>query len=144
MKPPQLFKYAKKFEPLRFIKFCLVGLTGTLINMGLVWALTEHAGLPYLISAAIAIETSIVSNFTFHDFFTFSDRHSPTANIFFRRLLRYNLISLVGLLINLGVLWFFTELVGLHYLLSNLFGIISATLWRYLLNLRWTWRQENT
>ncbi len=145
MKLAQAFKCAKrKIDPLRLIKFCLVGLTGTLINMGLLWLLTEYARFPYLISAVIAIETSIISNFTFHDFFTFSDRRSPTLKVFLGRLLKYNLISLVGLAINMGVLWLLTEMVDLYYLLSNLFGIISATLWRYFLNLRWTWGQEST
>ena len=144
MKSAQVFQYVKrKINPLRLIKFSLVGLTGTLINMGLLWLLTEYARFPYLISAVIAIETSIISNFTCHDFFTFSDRHSPTMKIFLRRLLKYNLISLVGLAINMGVLWLLTELADLYYLLSNLFGIISATLWRYFLNLRWTWKEEN-
>jgi len=129
-----------KFDLLRFVKFCVVGSTGTLINMGLLWGLTEFVGLPYLISAAIAIEISIISNFTFHDFFTFRDRHSPTLTIFFRRLLKYNLISLIGLAINMTVLALFTEVIGLYYLLSNLIGIACATLFRYFLNLRWTWR----
>ena len=147
MKLAQVFKYIEyikgKIEPLRLIKFCLVGLTGTLINMGLLWLLTEYARFPYLISAAIAIETAINSNFVFHNFFTFSDRRSPSIKLFFLRLLKYNFISLVGLAINMGVLWLLTEVSGLHYLLSNLFGIISATLWRYFLNLCWTWKEES-
>ena len=144
MKLAQIFKYAeRKTDPLRLIKFCLVGLTGTLINMGLLWLLTEYARFPYLISAAIAIETAINSNFVFHNFFTFSDRRSPSIKLFFLRLLKYNFISLIGLAINIGVLWFLTELAGLYYLLSNLLGIISATFWRYLLSLRWTWKDRN-
>jgi len=130
----------KKFDLLRFIKFCLVGGTGTLINMGLLWLLTEFAGLPYLISAAIGIETSIISNYTFHTFFTFSDRRSSSMKVFFLRLLKYNLVSAGGLAINIGVLWLLTEVAGLYYLLSNLCGIASATLFRYVISLRWTWR----
>ncbi len=143
MRLRQVFGFAKeKFDLIRFVKFCIVGASGTLVNMGLLWLLTEFAGLPYLVSAAIGIETSIVSNFTFHDFFTFSDRRSTTAMVFFRRLLKYNLIGLAGLAINMGVLWVLTELVGLYYLLSNLVGIASTTVSRYILNLWWTWRSE--
>ncbi len=143
MRLRQVFGFAKgKFDLTRFVKFCIVGASGTLVNMSLLWLLTEFAGLPYLVSAVIGIETSIVSNFTFHDFFTFSDRRSTTAMVFFRRLLKYNLISLAGLAINMGVLWALTELVGLYYLLSNLVGIASTTVSRYILNLWWTWRSE--
>jgi dolichol-phosphate mannosyltransferase len=53
---------------------------------------------------------------------------------------KYNLISLIGLAINMGVLWVLTSGLGLFYLLSNLCGIAVATLWRYLFNSWWTWK----
>jgi putative flippase GtrA len=33
-----------------------------------------------------------------------------------------------------------TEVANVHYLISNLIGIIAATLWNYLVNTSWTWR----
>jgi dolichol-phosphate mannosyltransferase len=130
----------RKGELLRFVKFCLVGLSGVLVNMGLLWLLTEFAGLFYLLSAAISIETSILSNFTLNDYFTFRDRRSPTLKSFLSRLVRFNLVSLAGLALNMGVLWLLTEVFGVYYLLSNLCGIVVATLWNYLVNTWWTWR----
>jgi len=130
----------RKGELLRFAKFCLVGLSGVLINMGLLWLLTEFAGLFYLLSAAISIESSILSNFTLNDFFTFPDRRLPGAKSFASRLLKFNLVSLAGLALNMGVLGLLTEVFGVYYLLSNLCGIAVATLWNYLVNTWWTWR----
>jgi dolichol-phosphate mannosyltransferase len=130
----------RKGELLRFLKFCLVGGSGVLVNMGLLWLLTELAGLFYLLSAAISIETSIISNFILNDYFTFRDRRSPTAKSFLNRLLKFNLVSLAGLGLNMGVLWLLTEVFGMYYLLSNLCGIAVATLWNYLVNTWWTWK----
>ena len=130
----------RKGELLRFIKFCLVGLSGVGVNMGLLWLLTERAGLPYLLSAAIGIETSIISNFVLNDFFTFSDRRSPTIKSTMKRLLKFNLVSIAGLAINLGTLWLLTEVFRMYYLVSNLFGIALATLWNYGVNTYWTWK----
>ena len=127
-------------ELTRFLKFCAVGLSGVLVNMGLLWLLTEVAGLFYLLSAAISIETSIISNFLLNDYFTFPDRRSPRAKSFLNRLLKFNLVSLAGLGLNMGVLWLLTEVFGLYYLLSNLCGIAVATLWNYLVNTWWTWK----
>lgn len=127
-------------ELLRFVKFCLVGGSGILINMCLLWVLTELAGLFYLVSSAIAIETAIISNYIFNSYFTFSDRRPENRRVFFVRLLKFNSVSLVGLGINIGVLWFLTEVVGAYYLLSNLAGILAATLWRYIMSISWTWR----
>lgn len=124
----------------RFIKFCLVGGSGVLVNMGLLWLLTEAAGLPYLLSSAISIETAIISNFTLNDFFTFPDRRSPTIRSSLNRLLKFNLVCLGGLAINLGVLWLLTDIFGVYYLISNLVGIAVAVLWNYTINTWWTWR----
>jgi dolichol-phosphate mannosyltransferase len=130
----------RKGELLRFVKFCLVGASGVLVNIGLLWLLTEFAGLFYLLSAAISIETSIVSNFTLNDFFTFTDRRSAGAKSFLYRLVKFNLVSLAGLGINMGILWLLTDILGVYYLLSNLCGIAAATFWNYLVNSWWTWK----
>ncbi len=129
----------RKGELLRFAKFCLVGLSGVLVNMGLLYLLTEFVGLFYLVSAAISIESSIISNFILNNFFTFSDRRSPGVKSFVTRLLKFNLVSLAGLTVNLVVLWLLTDAFGIYYLLSQLVGIAVATMWNYLVNTWWTW-----
>ena len=58
------------------------------------------------------------------------------------RLLKFNLVSAVGIGINMGVLWTCTEVLGIYYLLSNLCGIAAAMLWNFIINLSWTWRQR--
>jgi len=130
----------RKGELLRFAKFCLVGLIGILVNMFLLWLLTEFVGLFYLISAAISIEFSIISNFVLNDFFTFPDRRLPGTKSFFSRLLKFNLVCVAGLGVNMGVLWLLTDALGIYYLISELGGIVAATLWNYLFNTWWTWK----
>jgi len=127
-------------ELTRFLKFCLVGASGMLVNEGLLWILRWFAGLPLALSSAISIETSIISNFTLNDFFTFPDRRAVGTRSFLRRLRQFNVVSLVGLGINIGMLLLLSTVFNLHYLLSNLVGIAVALLWNYLVNLGWTWK----
>jgi len=126
-------------ELARFIKFCLVGLSGVGVNLGLLWLLTEKAGLFYVLSAAISIEASIVSNFLINNFLTFADRRRQGIRALLKHLLRFNIVSLIGVGINLGILWLFTSVFGVYYLASQCIGIIFATLWNYLVNNWWTW-----
>lgn len=130
-------KIVRPFLSRLFVKFCLVGLSGVGVNLGLLWCLTEILGLFYLCSAAISVEISIISNFLLNEFWTFSGhgRSSP-----FGRLLKFNLISLVGLAINLFILALLTEVGGLHYLLSATIAIGIVTAWNYLTNIAYTWR----
>ncbi len=127
-------------EVWRFVKFCLVGLSGVFVNMGLLWLLTEIAGIKYFFSAAVSIESSIVSNFLLNNVFTFGDRRSSGWRETLRRLLKFNLVSLTGLAINMAILVFLTEVIGIYYLVSNAFGIAAAALWNYVLSTWWAWK----
>lgn len=127
-------------EAVRFIKFCLVGGSGVLVNFGLLWLLTEQAGFHYVLSAAIAIETSIITNFLLNNFVTFSDRRASGRKGFFGNMAKFNLVSLGGLLINVAILALLTEVAGFYYMFSNLFGIAGATLWNFFVNNWWTWK----
>jgi dolichol-phosphate mannosyltransferase len=129
----------RKGELVRFGKFCLVGTGGVLVNEGLLWILRQFVGLPLALASAIGIETSIVTNFIFNDYFTFRDRHLQGTKPFLKRLLKFNLVSLAGLGLNIGILLLLTHVFSVHYLLANLCGIVLATLWNYLVNLRCTW-----
>ncbi|MCX8126332.1 MAG: glycosyltransferase family 2 protein, partial [Dehalococcoidia bacterium] len=127
-------------ELLRFLKFCLVGASGVGVNEGLLWLLREFVGLPLPLASAISIESSIISNFTLNDYFTFRDLRVRGLRSFLSRLGKFNLVSLVGLGINMGTLLALTYLLGVHYLVANLAGIALAVMWNYLVNLRWTWK----
>ncbi len=124
----------------RFVRFCLVGGSGVLVNMGLLWFFTEVAGLYYLVASAIAVEFAVINNFLWNDTWTFRDRCSAGGHMRWRRFLKFNLVSLAGLCINVSLLWLFTSHLGVYYLLSNLVGIAAATMWNFLVNSRWTWQ----
>ena len=137
-----LYCLAGSGGPIRFINFCLVGATGTFVCLGLLTLFTEVLGLFYIISSAIGYETSIITNFTLNDIWTFRDRRSPGMRKFLYRGLKFNLVSLVGLGIHMAILWFFTEVVGLFYLISAIFAIAGAMFWNFFINTLWTWRAK--
>jgi len=123
----------------RFARFCLVGASGVLVNMGLLWVLTELAGLYYLLSSVIAVETAIVNNFVWNDVWTFHDRRQPGWLERLKRLVKFNAVSAGGLCINVAVLWLFTDQFGFHYMVANLVGVAAATMWNFFANMKWTW-----
>jgi dolichol-phosphate mannosyltransferase len=127
-------------EPKRFLKFCIVGLSGVGVNIGLLWLLTEFFGLFYLVSAVFSVEASIISNFILNELWTFRDRVTRrSARALLKRMVKFNLTCAVGAAINILVLAALTELLGLYYIVSALFGIGAATLWNYGMSITWTW-----
>lgn len=127
------------FTP-RFVKFCIVGASGVVVNMGLLYVLTEQAGLYYLVSSAIAIECSFVSNFILHELWTWRGVGQPGAGHRLKRLAKFHIVYGIGLGINLSLLYTLTEYVDIYYILSNLIAIGAATLWNFWWSAKWTWR----
>jgi len=123
-------------EHKRFLKFCIVGLSGILVNEGFLWFLTEFAGIFYLLSSLIAIELSIISNFILNDIWTFKKERKGHV---FKRFLKFNFTRVVASIINFGLLWLLTSM-GMNYLIANLIGVAIATLITYLTSIWWVWK----
>ncbi len=121
----------------RLGKFCVVGASGVLVNTALLYVLTEAGGLNHLVSATLATEAAILSNFALNDRWTFRD--VPRNRSWLRRAVQYNLEALGGLLLSIAVLAVLTYLLGIYYLFANFFAIGAATLWNYTVNHHWTW-----
>jgi len=126
-------------EWVKIVRFGLVGLSGIFVNMGLLYALTEIAGLYYLVSAAIAIELSIVNNFIWNDVWTFKSARDLRFGRRIQRFLSFQAVSVGGLAINMVVLYLLAEIAGVYYLVANLAGILIAFAWNYGVNRHYTW-----
>jgi dolichol-phosphate mannosyltransferase len=121
----------------RFLRFGLVGGSGVVVNMGVLYLLTTVGGIHPIVAAILGTEAAIVSNFVLNDHWTFRDA-LPAATCH-ARFLRYNVFALGGMLLSVTTLATLTYGFGLHYLLANLAAIGAATLWNYIANARWTW-----
>jgi len=140
-------------ELFRFIKFALVGGSGIVVNYGLYLILTRFAGFSPLddavtssiisgnLAMVISIETSIITNFILNNYFTFADRNVGGIKALLGRLFNFNLICLIGGLIQIGVANLLAITFGIYDLIAIPIAIIVAMLWNYLLNNWWTWRR---
>ncbi|MDG6988792.1 MAG: GtrA family protein [Nitrososphaerota archaeon] len=123
---------------LNFIKFDVVGIIGVFVNEGL-FLLLLFEGAYYLYADALAIEVSILSNYLLNEFWTFRDRrHGHMV----ARLLKFNGLMLVGLAVNLAILYGLTEYFGVVSGVSNLAGIGAAFLLRYWMSVRFVWMKK--
>lgn len=117
-----------------FARFAAVGATGVAVNMLALLLLHGVAGLPLVLASVAAIELAIIHNFIWNHRWTFGRRDLALTPF-----LRFNAVSLGGLMIATGVLWVLAARGGLHYLAANAAGVIAATCWNFLVNVFWTW-----
>ena len=124
----------------RFLKFAVVGLSGVLVNEGLLAFLTEIHHFNVALAGAIAIETSILTNFLLNNFWTWKDSRKKTFGV---RLIQYHSVSLIAGIINYVILVGLTH-YGWHHLIANLVGIAVGTMINFLLNHHWTFARKAT
>jgi dolichol-phosphate mannosyltransferase len=126
----------------RLLKFGLVGTWGFLVNMFFLWFLTEIAGLYYLFSSILAIEIALVNNYVLNDLWTWRDRGKKGKKEYLKRMLQYHIAASVATLVNIAILWILTQLFGIYYLVSNVFGILCGMTLNYFVNDRWTFKHR--
>ncbi len=110
--------------------------------MGLLFILTRFLSVRLEIASPIAIEVSILSNFTLNNLWTFKKRNTHVP--FWSRLFRYHLVTGLAGIVNYLVLLLLVNSFGLHDMLSNLIGILIGTIITYSLNSLWTWNVRSS
>ncbi|MBD2447263.1 glycosyltransferase [Nostoc sp. FACHB-152] len=128
----------------RFLRFGLVGLSGVFVDMVILYLLSDPTtlALPLTRSKIIAGEIAIFNNFLWNDAWTFADVSMQQQEWHHRlkRFVKFNIICLAGLLINVLVLnLVFNFLIPNRYI-ANLIAIAVATVWNFWVNLKLSWR----
>jgi dolichol-phosphate mannosyltransferase len=131
-----------------FFKFCVVGASGVLVDMGLLFLLSDPRmlGLGLTRSKLVAAETAIVSNFLLNDFWTFRQTalSHPGGRERFRRFLGFNAICSAGLVLNVLLLNLLFNYGHLDRYFANALAIIAVTGWNYWLNRKLNWAPPPT
>ncbi len=124
---------------LQFLKYSIVGLSGVVINQWGLWLGVEQCNLTHKYSLILGIELSILTNFVLNNYWTFKEK-SPSGFLYLlRRLFLFNFVCLTGAVINYSVAIFFEIKFGLSIYWGNLIGIVIATAWNYIINVKLIW-----
>lgn len=119
-------------ELARFIKFGIVGTASVIANELILWACLSV--MDVVPAGLLAIEGGTIFAFTLNDIWTFRDRGKRKLKEFFKRMAKYHLFTLVGIIINLVVLVILSKFFGIHPLMANITGMALAFIWNFLTN----------
>lgn len=101
----------------QFMKFGVVGVIAFVIDYGLMVALTELAGVEYLVSATISFIVSVVFNYFASMRYVFTHKEGLSRR---REFVIFVVLSAIGLGINDGLMWVGTSLFGISYLITKI------------------------
>jgi dolichol-phosphate mannosyltransferase len=123
-----------------FLRFALVGASGTIVNLG-VFSAALHANLNKYIASPLAVEISIIWNFLLNNYWTFKDRR--TRDRVRIKGLKYNLVSIASLGVSFATFTAMSLFVPrASPMVDQLVGIVPAVLVNYFLNSYWTFRSH--
>ncbi|WP_293134428.1 glycosyltransferase [Microcoleus sp. bin38.metabat.b11b12b14.051] len=126
----------------KFVRFGIVGFSGVFVNMAVLYVLRTYLNLELTRSLIFAAELAIISNFLWNDLWTFGDisKRQPGISQRFKRLLKFNTICLMGLILNVLLVNLMFNVFGMNEYLANLIAIVAVTLWNFWINMKLSWR----
>lgn len=120
----------------KFLKFCIVGFSGMIVDFGTTWLLKEKVKVNKYIANSTGFILAASSNYLFNRFWTF---HSVNPRIVYEYG-SFILISIVGLAINNLIIFLLNEKMKLNFYLSKLFAVGVVTIWNFFMNYMITFR----
>ena len=119
----------KKDRFWEIFRFCVVGGISLLADYAILYVLTDFVGVYYLYSSAISFTLTVVLNYWLCVKYVFKGAKKQTtrqATIFIGS-------SIVGLFLNQLCMWFFVDIIGIHYLIAKLGATVIVTVWNYVM-----------
>ncbi len=137
---------------LKFLKFGVVGASGMVVDFGILYLMRDVVGLPDLWANTISFTAAATSNYFLNRIWTFRS-HERQVGVEY---LKFLAVSIVGLAINNGILLLSRHLwpdlyggtltlLGFNidiFYLFKLLAIAVTTLWNFVGNMLFTFRQR--
>ena len=119
----------------QFMKFATVGFINTLINLTILYSLTELFGIYYLVAAVFAFLVAVTNSFIMNSLWTFKGISGKNRK---EEYFKFLFINITALIVNIVILYFLTEFLGIYYLISQIISIFFSLWINFLGNKFWT------
>ena len=113
----------------QIIKFGFVGGTSFLIDAGILFLLTEFAGVHYLISGAISFTASVIYNYILSIKWVFDAKEDVNK---VQELAVFIGLSVIGLGLNQLFMWLFVDIFHIYYMLSKIIATAIVMVYNFV------------
>lgn len=113
----------------QFMKFGVVGVIAFVIDYGLMVALTELAGVNYLVSATISFTVSVIFNYLASMRYVFTHKEGLSRR---REFIIFVVLSVIGLGLNDLLMWVGSSLMGISYLIVKIVATAIVMVYNFI------------
>ena len=125
----KLFKDPTDDIFLQLFRYVFVGGTAFVVDFFFLYFFSDICGIYYLISAVLSFIISVLVNYLMSTKWVFNQDNIQNKVLEFNLFI---LISTIGLGFTEILLYFFTDIVGLYYLISKVIAAIIVLFWNFL------------
>ncbi len=112
----------------QFFKFGVVGVIAFIVDYLSLYLLTEFLNVYYLISSIISFLLSIIVNYILSIKWVFDIKKKQS----FKDVIIFTLLSAIGLLINLLVMYLSVEVFKIYYMIGKLIATFIVMIWNFV------------
>ena len=121
---------------LKFIKFCVVGFSGMILDFGTTLILKEKFRINKYISNSIGFILAATTNYMLNRYWTFHSLNKQVATEY----LSFMLIAIAGLGINNLVIFLLHDKLKLNFYFAKVFAVGVVTIWNFGMNYLFTFK----
>ena len=113
---------------LQIIKFGIVGVVATFVDVGVLVVLKELLHIDVLVSSAISFCVSVAVNYILSMTFVFKSKNQNKL----REIVIFVLLSVGGLCLNQLILWVGVTFTPVYYLIVKLFALVIVPVYNFI------------
>ena len=113
---------------IQLIKFGIVGVIATLIDLAVLMVLKEILDVDVLAASAVAFSVSVIANYILSMLFVFES----SGNSKVKEFLVFVVLSIGGLLLNQFIMWLGTEIMTAYYLWVKAFALVFVPIYNFI------------
>ena len=117
-----------------FLKFCISGLTGVLINFSSTYLFKDIFFWNKYLSNSLAMFIALIINFIMNRLWTFEAYN----DYFFLQLLKFCIIIFISILFNHVIVYLCHRKLKLNFYFSKIVAVFLVFFWNYIMHLNYT------
>ena len=114
---------------IQLFRYVFVGGTAFVVDFFFLYFFSDICGIYYLISAVFSFIISVLVNYVMSTRWVFNQDNIENKVVEFNL---FMLISTIGLVFTEILLYFFTDICGIHYLISKIISAMIVLFWNFL------------
>jgi putative flippase GtrA len=127
-----------KDKSIQLLRYSFVGINGTIIDIGSLAIMVDYFKFNLWVATFVAFSVAVIHNFIFNKYWTFKDQ----SKYFFNQYLKFLIVSVVGLIITITMMYIFTIFLGVWYIVSKLIISLFVLAWNFFANYSWTFKKN--